>query len=190
MKVNYTGKSAEFTPHQQGKLEQKFTKLGKLLDRRSEEKDARVILTTERHLTHAEITVQYFDHQIVCVGSDPDVATAVADAVDKLEKQILKQQTKWRDAKRASGSKEQWPEGGTGSPEHAEDELAGSVKVDGGAARHVFRIDHYERRKPMTIDEALLEIDDRSYVVYRDAETDRVCVLVRRDDGHFDLIEA
>ena len=186
MKVTYTGKSTEFTPNQQSKLEQKFTKLGKLLDRRSE-KETRVVLTTERHLTHAEITVQYFDHQIVCVGSDPDVATAVLDAVDKLEKQILKQQAKWRDTKR-TGTKEQWPEGGPGPEE--EHELAGSVQVDGGAARRVFRIDHHERRKPMTIDEALIEIEDRTYVVYRDAETDRVCILVRRDDGHFDLIEA
>ena len=74
--------------------------------------------------------------------------------------------------------------------EQEEHELAGSVQVDGGAARRVFRIDHHERRKPMTIDEALIEIEDRTYVVYRDAETDRVCILVRRDDGHFDLIEA
>ncbi len=189
MKVTYTGKSVEFTPHQQGKLEQKFQKLGKLLDRRSEEKDARVILTTERHLTHAEITVQYFDHQIVGVGSDPDVPTAVADAVDKLEKQILKQQTKWRDTKRVVAKESR--QGSPGAPVEEEDaEIAGSVEVDGGTARRVFRIDHYERRKPMTIDEALLEIDDHAYVVYRDAETDRVCVLVRRDDGHFDLIEA
>jgi putative sigma-54 modulation protein len=160
-----------------------------LLDRRSEEKDARVILTTERHLTHAEITVQYYDHQIVGVGSDPDVPTAVADAIDKLEKQLLKQQTKWRDTKRV-GSKEQWPEGASGPTEDGEQEIAGSVQVDGGAARRVFRVDQHDRRKPMTIDEALLEIDDHEYVVYRDAETDRVCVLVRRQDGHFDLIEA
>ena len=31
---------------------------------------------------------------------------------------------------------------------------------------------------------------DRSYLVYRDAETERVSVLVRRVDGHFDLVEA
>jgi len=189
MKVTYTGKSAEFTPRQQDKLEQKFQKLAKLLDRPTEEKEARVILTTERHLTHAEITVQYYDHQIVGVGSDPDVPTAVADAVDKLEKQILKQQTKWRDTKRVS-AREVRP-AGTGGSEPEEDEtLAGSVEIAGGAARRVFRVDHHERRKPMTIDEALLEIDDHNYVVYRDAETDRICVLVRRDDGHFDLIEA
>jgi putative sigma-54 modulation protein len=43
----------------------------------------------------------------------------------------------------------------------------------------------------MTLDEALLEMDARrDYLVYRDAETGRVSVLVRRRDGHFDLVEA
>ena len=42
----------------------------------------------------------------------------------------------------------------------------------------------------MTLDEALLEMDDaRDYMVYRDAATDRVAVLIRRRDGHFDLVE-
>ena len=43
----------------------------------------------------------------------------------------------------------------------------------------------------MTLEEALLEMEkDRDYLVYRDAETDRLAVLVRRRDGHFDLVEA
>ena len=43
----------------------------------------------------------------------------------------------------------------------------------------------------MTLEEAMLEMDkDRDYLVYRDAETDRANVLVRRRDGHFDLVEA
>ena len=43
----------------------------------------------------------------------------------------------------------------------------------------------------MTLDEALIEIEKgRDYLVYRDAETDRLSVLLRRRDGHFDLVEA
>jgi hypothetical protein len=43
----------------------------------------------------------------------------------------------------------------------------------------------------MTLEEALLEMDkNRDYLVYRDAETDRTCVVVRRRDGNFDLVEA
>jgi putative sigma-54 modulation protein len=57
--------------------------------------------------------------------------------------------------------------------------------------RKIFRINHHQRRKPMTLDEALLEMEKgRDYLVYRDAETDRVAVLVRRRDGDFDLVEA
>ena len=42
----------------------------------------------------------------------------------------------------------------------------------------------------MTVDEAMLEMEEnRDYVVYRDAEKQSVSVLVRRRDGHFDLIE-
>ncbi len=42
----------------------------------------------------------------------------------------------------------------------------------------------------MTLDEALLEMDTSDYVVYRDAQRDGLSVLVRRPDGHFDLIES
>ena len=43
----------------------------------------------------------------------------------------------------------------------------------------------------MTLEEAVLEMEkDRSYLIYRDAETERVSVLVRRNDGNFDLVQA
>ena len=42
----------------------------------------------------------------------------------------------------------------------------------------------------MTLEEAVMQMDKtRDYLVYRDAETDRTSVLVRRRDGHFDLVE-
>ena len=57
--------------------------------------------------------------------------------------------------------------------------------------RRIYHVNHHKKRKPMTLDEALLEMEKSGdYLVYRDAETDRVSVLVRRRDGHFDLVEA
>ena len=58
------------------------------------------------------------------------------------------------------------------------------------AGPQVVHVNHHERRKPMTVDEAMLEIDNRDYVVYRDAATGRVSVLIKRPDGNCDLIEA
>jgi hypothetical protein len=43
--------------------------------------------------------------------------------------------------------------------------------------------------KPLTVEEALLMIDDDPYLVYHNAGTDRLAVLIRRGDGNFDLIE-
>ena len=43
----------------------------------------------------------------------------------------------------------------------------------------------------MTLEEAMLEMGEaQDYLVYRDAKTDKVAVLMRRPDGHLDLIES
>jgi putative sigma-54 modulation protein len=180
MKVNYTGKLEKLVPTLERKLEARFAKLGKLLDGKSE-KEAHVILTAERHLRRAEITVNWYDHPLVGIEAAKDSYSALVNAIDNLEKQILKLRTRRRDTKRASGTiREAAP---------AAAEPAGSEE-EAPAAR-VFRVNHRAARKPMTLDEAMLEIGDkRDYVVYQDAETDRVSVLVRRKDGHFDLIES
>jgi putative sigma-54 modulation protein len=45
--------------------------------------------------------------------------------------------------------------------------------------------------KPMTAEEAALELSGRNdqFVVFRDADTDRLGVLYKRQDGNFGLIE-
>ena len=179
MKITYTGRQVELAPAQLKKVEERFAKVGKLLDGKREW-EAHVILSLERHLHAAEVTVNYFDHQMVGVGSNSDLFTAIHSAIDKLEKQVVKQRSKWRDTKRTP---------------RKEAEAAQEVSVTVPAAepeaeKRVYRINHHQKSKPMTLEEALLELDkDRDYLVYRDAETDRTCVLVRRRDGNFDLVE-
>jgi hypothetical protein len=43
--------------------------------------------------------------------------------------------------------------------------------------------------RPMTLDEALIELDGQPYVVYCDARTEMIQMLVRRADGDLDLVE-
>jgi len=181
MKISYTGRQVELLPAQLKKLEAQFAKIGKLLDGKRE-CEAHVILSLERHLHQAEATVNYFNHQLAGLGSSSDLFTAIHSAAEKLEKQAVKARTKWRDTKRAP-RKEELP----AEPEPAaEPEPEAEIET----ARRVYRINHHHKRKPMTLDEAVLEMEkDRDYLVYRDAETDRVSVLVRRRDGDFDLIE-
>jgi len=177
MKITYTGRQVELSPAQLNKLEAQFAKIGKLLDGRRE-CEAHVILSLERHLHRAEATINYYGNQLVGVGGSSDLFNAIHSAAEKLQKQAVKTRTKWRDTKRAPRrAAEPAPE-----PE---------AESESEAERLVYRVNHHHARKPMTLEEALLEIGpSRDYLVYRDAETDRVAVLVRRRDGHFDLIEA
>jgi len=186
VKITYTGMPGALNPVETGKIEIKFGKIAKLLDAPKGEREAHVILTQERHLSHAEITVRFLNHHFVGLGAPADPYTAIGGALEKLEKQILRNLERTRDIHRGPKAEKEATE--TPAASLADSEAAAELET--GGPPQVFRVDHHERRKPMTLDEALLEIEGRSYIVYRDAETSRVSVLVRRRDGNFDLIEA
>jgi putative sigma-54 modulation protein len=184
MKISYTGRQVELAPAQLRKLEARFAKIGKLLDGRRES-ECHVILSAERHLHCSEATVNYFGHQLVGIGSSADLFTAIHSAAEKLEKQALKSREKWRDTRRVprKTAAPAAPAGRKAAPELPEEPEA-------AAEASVKRVSPPRRRKPMTLDEAVLEMEKKQdYLVYRDAATDRVSVLIRRPGGGFDLVE-
>ena len=197
MKLVYTGREAEFPPNQVRKLDAKLARVSKLLGR--SDKEGRVVLTRERFQHQAEIAVNVWDHRVVAVGADADLFAAVSSAVDNLEKQLAKMRTKWRDTKRHKDSIRQ-PEAET--PVNGASAKAAPAKAARkGAAPakrrspRVFRVGKEERLnhlvKPMTVDEAMLEIDaGEDYLVFEEATTGKRNVLVRRKDGDFDLVES
>jgi putative sigma-54 modulation protein len=183
MKIAYTGRQVELAPAQLKKLEAKFAKTGRLLDGRRES-EAHVILSLERHLHQAEATVNYYGNQLVGVGSSSDLFTAIQSAADKLEKQAGKVRTKWRDNKRVAKAPRE--------PESEQPDTVAEVEAEAEPApeQRIYHVNHPTKRKPMTLDEAILEMEKkRDYLVYRDADSDRLHVLVRRRDGGFDLVE-
>jgi ribosomal subunit interface protein len=188
MNITYTGKQQKFYPAQTEKIEARFAKLAKILDGRGE-KSSHVILANERGVHSVEITVNYLDHALVGAATDADQFTAITSALDKLEKQILKLRAKRQDAKK--GPKQDW----TAESPRSAARVASAVPEPVPPAivdnKKVFRVNHTATRKPMTLDEAMLELEqDGDYVVYRDAQKNCVSVLLRRPDGHFDLIES
>lgn len=185
MKITYTGIKQDLSPKFQRKLDAKFAKLSKLLEKRGEI-EAHVVVTAVRHLFKAEITVSFYEHQMVGLSSNADLFTALYEAVERLETQALKNRAKWREKHRRNEEPAAQPEASRkssrGSSKSGKDSQKGPVNV--------FRVNHHNERKPMTMEEAMLEMDSqRDYVVYRDADSENVTVLVRRRDGHYDLIE-
>jgi hypothetical protein len=52
-------------------------------------------------------------------------------------------------------------------------------------------VQHLNRSKPMTLDEAVMQMEDgRQYVVYQDSDRECLSVLVRLRNGNYDLIES
>lgn len=175
MQVTYSGISQELPPKIQAKLTAKFAKLSKLLDSRGEHK-AHVIVSRQKRSFRAEVTVQFYEHQFVGAGVHTDLFNALSAALDKLDKQAVRQRDKWREKHRRNRRS-----AAMNTSEPAEEP---------SGEKRVFRV-RADSRKPMTLEEALLEIERHSdYLVYRDADSERVNVLIRRRDGHFDLIES
>lgn len=189
MNIIYTGRQNEFPPQYREKLEAKLQKISKMIERKGE-KEAHIIHRQERFLHVVEITINTYDHSIVCYGEDAELLPAMHTALEKLEKQVVKLREKWRDTKRQLAPPESEAEA-EAPPERTEP--AASERHQG---KRVYRIDHEsDGRKPMTLDEALLEMDGTrngkpDYLVFRDASSDRLSVLLRRRDGNFDLIES
>jgi putative sigma-54 modulation protein len=156
-----------------------------------------VVLTEQRHLHKVEITIHAWDHALVGIASNGDVTVAAFEAFERLEKQLLKLRARWRDTtrvrdKEADGEKASASFVPAPAVSKKKAKIAGNAKASKKAAgKQVFRINHSDGRKPMTLEEAMLEMEaSQDYLVYRDAQTDRVTVLMRRSDGHFDLIES
>lgn len=192
MKLIYFGKTKEFTPELERKIQGKLAKLSKMIEQRGE-REAHVTHRLERHLHKVEIVTNFYDHSLIGEAANADLATAFQEAVDNLEKQIVKIRRRWRDTHRdpktVRANKEEW-----GNELAPEQETALENPNAASPARperpKIFRV-NYDGRKPMTLDEALIEMENgMEYVVYRDFDRNCLSVLIRRDDGHFDLIES
>lgn len=174
MQVTYTGIHHDLPPNVQEKVDAKFKKLAKLLDGNGEHK-AHVILSQQKRTYRAEVTVQYYDHQFVGLGTNEDLFKAMSAALEKLDAQAVKQRTKWRATHRRQAKPSLVP--------------AEKAPVSVTRVPRVYKA-ALTRKKPLNLEEAVVLIGEGTHLIYRDAETERLSVLVRRADGHFDLIES
>lgn len=184
MRVTYKGKLDALIPAQQKKWDAKLSKLASLVDGK-QEREAHVILDSERHRHRAEITVHLHDHPLVGVASSADMLTAMTSAADKLEKQVRKLRTRRRDTRRGPEMSLR-----TKPVEESAADAIRDTAPETAKEKKVFRANRRADQKPLTLEEALLAIEDgRDYLVYRDSESNRISVLLRRRDGNFDLVE-
>jgi|SRR6185295_11444559 len=175
MKTEIIGRNVQVDDRLREAAEQKLGKLEKFLD---EPIEMRVTLGAERHLYVAELHVT---HRLGALQgteeSEVNLLDAVGHVVAKVEKQARRSHQKLVD-KRRRGSNHRWPV-----------EVLDQESVGGGGVPRVIESSHL-RIKPMTIEEAALELDgsEHGFVVFRDAVSDRLSVLYKRKDQNYGLI--
>ena len=177
MKFEYTGRHIEVTPAIRNHVEEQFSKLEHIFNGSTNTR-VHVILAVEKSRQTGEIVVHWRDHTLTAADTNVDMYMALSRAVGKIEKQALRLKKKIIDRKhtaRKTASVAPNPDGqieATPPP----------VRII-AARRYAI--------KPMTAEEAALDLSStvNNFVVFRDADTNRVGVLYKRQDGNFGLIE-
>jgi ribosome hibernation promoting factor len=197
MNVEYTGRQYEITPAIKKQIETGLKKLAKILGDNFETK---AILGVEKHRSIAELTLTSPNRQpIIGVAEAADMVSAVDGALDRVERQALKNKGRWRNLKRQ-------PNRAKTFEESAAEKVVLAVGATATTAvpiavhnfphsvhtteAHVTKSRDSVALRPMRLEEAVKECEfrDRDVFVFRDTNGD-VKVLHRKKDGKLELIE-
>jgi putative sigma-54 modulation protein len=180
MRLALTGRHVDITPALQRLAERKVGKLDRLLN--DGIVSAQVVLTLQKHRHLVDIRAHARgDHVLHGLGDTDAWETSFTDAIEKISQQLQKVKGKWQQRKRRAAPAKLMAASIAPPPEpEAEEERRPRIMR---SARYPV--------KPMTIDEAAIEVADRpdAFLVFRNASTDSINVLYRRKDGNLGLIE-
>lgn len=199
MRVELTGRHVAISPGLRRLVDRKLQKVQRKVNDAAV--SASVVVTKESINNVAELTLHARGEQFLhAVAKATSWETAVNDVVAKVLHQVERMKGRWQERKRRGPAARSVK---TPRPARsAQSRAARPVTGEGAAAaerservirpkKRVVRAARYTL-KPMTVDEAAMELEDQEvpFLVFRDARTDAVNVLYRRDDGQIALIEA
>ena len=177
MKITTQGKGIKIGQRLENKIVSKMSKFDKYF---GEEGSFNVRIRPEGSQMVVEITLK-LDNKIYRAESrDEEILTAVDKTVDKLESQIRKQKTK------LMKKRNDYPEIANYLDEDNSADFDYEVENDSKITRKkTFTL------RPMTSEDALLQMEmlGHNFFVYLDSETNSVCVIYKRNDGNYGLLE-
>jgi putative sigma-54 modulation protein len=176
MKIEFTARNFTISPAIKKHVTDHFKKIVTVLNGATR---AHVILSVEKHHRHvAEIVVNWHDRALTSKAHTTDMYASALQAIDKLRRQVVKVKGKIIDRKHHA------PSAGIVAPSPIPPVLPAAP------APRIVRSRRYSI-KPMTPEEAILQVEEAAeqFVVFRNADTDRVGVIYKRKDGNYGLIE-
>ena len=170
MKIRVTCRHCEVDPDLRAYVEEKIERLAHYFDRVDE---AHVVLQAEGHRRIADVTVHASRAVVSSEQSADDLRTAFDRAVDKVERQIRRYKERVRSHKGAEAT-------------------ADVAMSSGGVAfEKLGLVPESLASTSMTAEEAFAQLDELNiaFLVFLNAETDKVNVIYRRGDGDYGLVE-
>ncbi len=174
MKFEYTGRHIDVTPALRSHVEEHFERISHLFD--GDSANAHVIIEVEKGRHHSEIVVKWRKEVLTANTKNSDMYQSLSQTITKIEKQALKLKNKITD-KHHKAKKV-----GTIAPvEEAIEPAPTAPRIVDSNSYAV---------KPMTAEEAVLRLGDEEnqFLVFRNADNERVSVVYKRQDGNYGLI--
>jgi len=149
--------------------EKQLEKVSKYLYRPVE---AQVVFDKEKSRTIAEVNILADHNQFFARDQGEDFYLTLDQVLDKIEAQIKKFHDRMKPAKNRRVEEEPGEASSTETPE-------------------LVKSSEFLIAKPVTIEEAVdyLQNSPSQFVAFRKAENEKLCIIYKRDDGNFGLIE-
>lgn len=183
MRLELTGRQIDITPGVRRIIETKLGKLERLLNDAAV--SAQVVVTREKKGHRADVTLHARGEKFLHAdGKGESLATAVAQAVERLGQQVRTVKGKLESRKRRAGKEAPTP------IEQAEPEAAPAPSRR--ARPSMPRILKAKRQtiRTLTVSEAVAQLDGSDgVVIFLDAETTRIAVLYRSSGGDLTLVQ-
>lgn len=174
MKYNIRGDKIVATKAIKDYVQDKLGRLDKYF-KESDEYTANVLIRVKGHKQTIEVTVPTNKFILRSEVTDEDLYAAIDIVCDKLERQIRKNKTRLNRNTKESVK---------------EFNFDYEVKEEEASKEKIVKRKNIET-KPMDEEEAILEMEllGHSFFVYKDMDTNNTCVLYKRKDGDYGLIE-
>lgn len=181
MKFEYTGRHMDVTPAIRRHVEEHFGKLDHLFET-STTASAHVIIDVIKNRHNAEILFHWREHTLTAKDTNADMYQALTRCIDKIEKQAVRLKKKIIERRQSAP-----PLSALAPDSETDSALAENLPPAGPRIINARRY----RVKPMTAEEAALALGEESnqFLVFRDADTNSLSVLYKRNDGNFGLIQ-
>ena len=170
MKYLIRGEKIQVTDSIKDYIKDKLSKMDKYLEN-PDDIEAKVLIKVKGVEQRVEVTIQTKGYFLRAEEVHSDLYAAIDLIVDKLERQIRKYKTKLLDKSRQENIQDTFD-----IEENIEEEIVKRKKI---------------YLKPMDEEEAIMQMEllGHTFFVFKNTDTDNICIIYKRHDGNYGLIE-